>query len=244
MLLFHRQGAALKLTVFSKPRSIEVVLMPLYKHIAKQLPSTGAAQSAPARKLKVVRKPKPINAIKPIIKKVPAPAKIAKSKPVKPKKEPLLKLKEQPVKMKTVKPEVKPVKKQAAKKIETKAKPKVEPEPIVPVVMSQPVTEVVVADVVDAPEPIVVGRKDLQTLELAQEIETLVAKAWRPPVGFGSEMSCTVELSIDQFGKAIGFNITKSAGVLMYDLSVRQVIPQIVFPEQARNQTLTIVFKP
>lgn len=243
ILLFRRHGETLKLTVFSKPRSIEVVLMPLYKHIAKQLPSAGAARSVPASKSKVVLKPKPNNAIKPIAKKAATPIKVAKSKPAKPKKEPLLKLKEQPVKMKAVKPEAKTAKKQAAK-VESKSKAKVEPVPAAPIVMSQPVAEVEVGEVVDVAEPILVGRKDLQTLELAQEIETLIAKTWRPPVGFGSEMSCTVELSIDQAGKATKFTITKSAGVLMYDLSVRQVIPQIVFPDQVRNQTLTIVFKP
>jgi len=240
IILFRRKRKNLHLTVFSQPREVSVVLLPLYKHLSKQ----------EVVKAKVVESKKPlkINKLtKPKAKPVATAKKqkvIAEQKPKVSSPAPKLKFQEQPEKSKA------PAKMQpnqvvaagpvSAKKVDpaSKNEPKVlalKPE--------QQELKKVVADVEKEAENLV-GRKDLLDLQIIREVEAAVAQKWRPPVGFGSDLACIVELEIDGQGLAKGFVIKKSAGVLLYDLSVRQALPQIIFPTSVRNQVLTVVFKP
>jgi hypothetical protein len=215
--------------VFSRSKSINVVFVPLYKTIPgvqKQLAKVKSRGSA--AKINVVRKKKitKSNIAKQVVK-----AQVEKIvKKIKPKPKPVvkktnLKLKQQAVKMKP-KPVVKEKPQQVVAKKTTAVK-----------AVSKPVEAVTV------PEPIFVGRKDLKNLQMAKDIETVVAKYWHPPIGFAKDTECTVQVTVNSQGRSSGFSIVKSSKVLAYDMSVRQSVPQIIYPQSVRNKTLTIVFK-
>lgn len=220
----HRKDHV-NLTVFAKPRAIEVVFMPLYKKAPRvqskvqqaSVAATGARVKTSTQKTAPVIKQVPD-------KKVAAPK--SKNKPVPAKKMPVKKV---PAKTASKKTELK-LKEQAVK-----LKPELSPiAPLAPAASIEPV----------ASEPIYIGRADLKDLQMFTELQAVLLKNWQPPTGFGTEVECVVELVVGPEGEIMQLEIKKSSNILAYDLSVRRNFHDMVLPKIAANKTFTIVFKP
>lgn len=90
---------------------------------------------------------------------------------------------------------------------------------------------------------IALGREDLVAWQAAQELESVIVQTWRPPSGFSKELICQVQLTVGPLGQVVHFEIKQGSGVLAYDLSVRQALPKLIFPESVRGKILVIAFK-
>lgn len=216
-MLFWNKKKQVKLTVFAQPRSINVVLMPLYKktpHLQKKL---AQAKSVPAKKIEQPVSKKTNS----VVSKVQKPKEVAKKKVVKKTK---------------VQKQKKPVKKN------TKPKEQL-PKKIEPVLLPESVVVPIAAPVLPV-EPIYIGWQDLKDLQLMGELEQVLIANWQPPVGFNSDLECVVELVVGADGQVQSLEIKKSSQVLAYDMSVRRNFANLVLPKIASNKTLIISFKP
>lgn len=222
MALYSHQKAKVSLTVFSKPRGIEVVFVPLYKKVPlaqSKINQAKMAQANPKASLKKASKSLPVKNLP--VKALPAkpvPAKKVQEQKVLPKKA-IVKLKEQVVK---IKPEIK-----------TEIKAQVEPE-----------TQVTSKQELLPNEPIYIGRQDLKDLQMFGELEAVLMQNWQPPAGFGADVECVVELVSGAQGEILSLVIKKSSQILAYDMSVRRNFNEMILPKSASNKTFTIVFRP
>ena len=218
---FYDKRDKLQLTVFSQTRLVEVVVLPFYKKIPNVQKMVNEAPKTSSQKSKIVPKK--------VVTKEPA-KRVSVSKEV---------VKQEPKKTET--------KKIAPQKIAPKKNDKIKPvEPVKKIepVKPEPVKQEIKQEVISEPnEPIYIGRHDLKNLQMAQELEAVIVKSWQPPLGFGPDTECTVELMVDGAGKVTNFVIKKSSNIVVYDLSVKRIFTQIVMPIGVRNKTLTIVFR-
>ena len=214
---FHTGKENLKLTVFSRSKPVEVVFMPLYKKVPGAAKRLAAAKAGDKQNgsIKVIKKK--------TIKKTSKPKVVSKPKAAK-------------------KPEVK--KKVVAKKVKkTAKKPDLKLKQQKVKIKPKKVVQEEAAVAIKTESPVFVGRQDLKSLQMAKEIEQVVAKYWHPPVGFAVDTECVVQIEVDSVGTVQDFELKKKSGVLAYDMSVRQAVPKIVFPEMFWSKTLTIAFK-
>jgi len=231
--LFSHKRASVNLVVFAKPRAIEVIFMPLYKKIPmaqnriNQAKFTSSSSEASSKKTgkTVLNKKIPVKSLP--SKQMPS-KKVNKSKV--------------PAKKELEKKE--PKEKVSAKKITPKKndlKLKEQVIKIAPVV--QPVMAPEVSELVET-APIYIGRQDLKDLQMFGELQAILLQNWQPPVGFGADVECVVELVVGLDGEIGSLVIKKSSNILAYDLSVKRNFNGMILPASAANKTFTIVFKP
>ena len=229
---FWHKNENVKFTVFARNRPVEVVFMPLYKRAPAAAKKINLAQSNPARK--AIIKTKPDDSRKSLVKKIDPKKNTPKNKPVVKKTD--LKLKSKPVKFsETVKPLVPSSKPIIMPKEEPKKTSVIENKQVIKPEQDKQIST-------DLNEPIYIGRSDLKDLQIMQELQAVIAQNWLPPVGFGEDITCVIELRVDAIGK-FDCEIKKSSGVLVYDLSVRRALTQIEIPKSVYQKTLTLIFK-
>ena len=216
---FWHKTENVKFTVFARNRPVEVVFMPLYKRAPAAAKKINLAQSNPARK--AIIKTKPDDSRKSLVKKIDPKKNTPKNKPVVKKTD--LKLKSKPSK-----PIIMP-------KEEPKKTAVIEKKQVIKSEQDKQIST-------DLNEPIYIGRSDLKDLQIMQELQAVIAQNWLPPVGFGEDITCVIELRVDAIGR-FDCEIKKSSGVLVYDLSVRRALTQIELPNSVYQKTLTLIFK-
>lgn len=226
----------MNLTVFSSPRGIEVVFVPLYKKVPMVQDKINQAKLAQASvETSVTTGAK---------KKQPVLAKSEQKKTVKklPVKTNLTKKPEKKVQAKKNIPKKTVLKiKDPVSKVKPELKPEIKPVPIESLEKS---VEKNSEQIVLPNEPIYVGRQDLKELQMFGELEQVLIQNWQPPVGFGADVECIVELVSGLSGEIISLEIKKSSKILAYDMSVRRNFNGMILPKSAANKTFTIVFKP
>ncbi len=234
VVLGSQKRSNVKLTVFSKPRGIEVVFVPLYKKVPLVQSKINQAKLAPTSVRTDIKKKQPVIAKKEEKKTVKSvkpdvAKKVASTKKVAPKQV------KKDVSKKTVLKIKEPV-----SKIKPLVKPEIKPAPVVDLVKKvENNTQIAVPS-----EPIYIGRQDLKDLQMFGELELVLLQNWQPPVGFGSDVECVVELVSGPSGEIISLEIKKSSNILAYDMSVRRNFNGMTLPKSAVNKTFTIVFKP
>jgi hypothetical protein len=219
--LCSRSHTNINLTVFAKPRGIEVVFMPLYKTSqTKFIEASPKSNDTKNNTKKISSKndqklAKPKTVVKAAVKKV-EPKKIVPKKTDLKIKEPVFK----------IKPEAKPEVKKPIKTMPPVDLEKINVSPVLP------------------DKPIYIGRQELKELQMFGELESVLTQNWQPPVGFGTEVECVVELISGANGEITSLVIKKSSGILAYDMSVRRNFNGMILPKSAINKTFTIVFRP
>ncbi len=225
---FSHKKTNLKLTVFAKPRkNVEVIFMPMYKKIDQKPANLLPGKKQIAKKSEIKKPEIKKTEIKPVEKK-PKPEVKKNTKKVEPKikKKVIDQVKKKtPDKPKVIKPESKNIPKQPELKAEIK-----------------PESNLVLAPIIN--EPIYLGRQDLKEFQLMNELESVLVQNWQPPIGFGPQVECVVEIVVGSAGEIIDLVIKKSSNILAYDMSVRRNFNGMVLPKSASNKTLTVVFRP
>ena len=91
--------------------------------------------------------------------------------------------------------------------------------------------------------PAIIGRYELSALKLQEYVVKKVTQAWHPPVGLPVDTQCTVSFKVTQKGAVDHILMCASSQSLIYDVSVKTALSQIIFEKQARGKDYTITFK-
>lgn len=96
---------------------------------------------------------------------------------------------------------------------------------------------------VDADQDVMyVGREDLAILEMYEQLQREVVRCWRPPVGLGAQLACTIAVKIDWQGQVEASMVAQSSGVLAYDISARSSITTMTFPRSTYGKEIILTF--
>lgn len=93
------------------------------------------------------------------------------------------------------------------------------------------------------PDPIYIGRQQLDALHMQVRMQHEVSKVWQPPVGAPKECECTIKMVVGKNGRAAALEIIESSAVLMYDVSARSAMLAMQLPPWAAGKEFTITFK-
>jgi hypothetical protein len=88
-----------------------------------------------------------------------------------------------------------------------------------------------------------INQKDLETLQVQTNIQQLIYKRWKPPIGLSKDLVCTISVMVDKRGVVTSAIVIKPSGVLMYDISARSALTRLTIPQVAQNQSFSITFK-
>ncbi|MCA9769808.1 TonB C-terminal domain-containing protein [Candidatus Dependentiae bacterium] len=87
------------------------------------------------------------------------------------------------------------------------------------------------------------GRQELALLQMQARIQKEVSMIWKPPVGLPKNLLCQVTLTINDKGHVTETKVSKSSGVLLYDVSARTALTQLTLPLWAHGKKFCITFK-
>lgn len=94
---------------------------------------------------------------------------------------------------------------------------------------------------IDVENATFVGYEELDSLTIQHKIQQSVQKYFKPPIGVSKNASCELQVQINKQGVAQQVTVTKSSGIMVYDVSARGAIRHIDFPRDVWNKTITIV---
>lgn len=93
------------------------------------------------------------------------------------------------------------------------------------------------------PEPVFLGRKDMEIVELEDEVKQEIKNNWRPPAGLSKNLESIVKVGIDLNGKINDFKIEKSSKSIAFDMSIRRDIYKNSWPKKLWGKQITLTFK-
>ena len=94
---------------------------------------------------------------------------------------------------------------------------------------------------IDVDNATFVGYEQLESLTIQYRIQKSVQQHFKPPVGVSKSASCELSVQVNKQGKAQQVTMSKSSGIMVYDVSARGAIRHIEFPKEVWNKTITIV---
>jgi hypothetical protein len=84
--------------------------------------------------------------------------------------------------------------------------------------------------------------KEVEALRRTALLQKELVNYWKPPVGTPKDISCEISFFVDAQGTIKNSVVTKSSGVMMYDISARQALCSMKMPQWTYKKTLTINF--
>lgn len=93
-------------------------------------------------------------------------------------------------------------------------------------------------------EPILIGRQDLELLQLQELLQETVSQVWQPPLGLDPELEMVAEVSVNWQGKLTDLHAIKPSGVLIYDSSIILALEQAEWPKESWGKKHMLTFKP
>jgi len=70
-----------------------------------------------------------------------------------------------------------------------------------------------------------------------------LAKCWKVPIGVSHDCVCQIRAVVSWDGVVKELDVTKSSGVLMYDVAARSALYTMKMPAWSKGKSLTITFK-
>ena len=89
-------------------------------------------------------------------------------------------------------------------------------------------------------EQVILGRKDMEILELQNYVRQEICNSWKPPAGLPKNLECIVKIAVDMQGKITQLNIEKSSKSLVYDLSIKRDIVKVSLPKEVWGQEILL----
>jgi len=77
---------------------------------------------------------------------------------------------------------------------------------------------------VAVPDALYVGRADLDQLAMQNAIQAILSLSWQPPLGLPEDLACQISFKIGNKGVIEELVMTKSSGILMYDIAVQSAL--------------------
>lgn len=69
-----------------------------------------------------------------------------------------------------------------------------------------------------------------------------ISQKWSPPPGIPSETACELTMQIDGNGNTIDTQISKSSGVLVFDVAAQAAIDELNYPQWAWGKAISLTF--
>ncbi|HLB40678.1 MAG TPA: TonB family protein, partial [Candidatus Babeliales bacterium] len=88
-----------------------------------------------------------------------------------------------------------------------------------------------------------IGRKDLELLQLQDQLRQNVAQSWRPPLGFPRALTAVVAVVLSPTGQIEQIQVQQSSGVAVFDASVQQALSAVPWPPAAWGRSHVLTFK-
>lgn len=162
----------------------------------------------------------------------------------------------QPQTTKTIenKSAIAPIKKEVAKKTETEqqkitpvksvtpAAEAIDPKPLQQTT-DQPPTEVAPQRIIPENAHISDDYREVEAMRRTALLQKELINNWKPPVGMPASAACEISFTVNKNGTITTTTITKSSGIVMYDLSARHALFAMKMPQWTYGKTLTINFK-
>ena len=98
------------------------------------------------------------------------------------------------------------------------------------------------AQVLEAEDAVYMHQDEYDRFVMYEEIQTEVARCWCPPPGVASGTSCTLTFYVDWQGQAGTSTTLKPSKVLMFDMSARASLKDMVFPRSSYGKEITLTF--
>lgn len=97
------------------------------------------------------------------------------------------------------------------------------------------------------PKPVHVQTSDnyreVEALRRTAQLQKELIQQWHPPIGVPSDCVCDVSFFVTKRGIIEKVTITKSSGIMMFDISTRQALFSMKMPQWTYGKSLTISFK-
>lgn len=122
-------------------------------------------------------------------------------------------------------------------------KKKLQPVKKKAVAKKQPLPQKIATKKAQAKQIHYINQKELEALHVQTKIQQAIRKQWKPPIGLSKELACTISITVSSAGHITAATVTKSSGILIYDIAARSAVAQLSIPASIRNQTFSITFK-
>lgn len=238
-----KRSASVSKRVSSVPKA---AIVPKKTALVAPLPTKAKIVILPAKE-----SPKKIDQLKPTIKKVVA----KKTKIVAKKKEPVKK--QQTPKVDMLQQKTPTVDKKPEPEIKKQIQ-EIQEKPVQPTSCQQeaekpeqPVTQVadelsgvspLNAQALEAEDAVYMHQDEYDRFVMYEQIQAEVARCWCPPPGVVPGTSCTLTFYVDWQGKAGTCTTIKPSTVLMFDMSARASLKDMVFPRSSYGKEITLTY--
>lgn len=85
--------------------------------------------------------------------------------------------------------------------------------------------------------------REVEALRCSAQLQKELVRQWKPPIGVSPDCMCEISFSVNAAGTIENLKITKSSGIIMYDISARQALSAMKMPQWTYGKPLVISFK-
>ena len=89
-----------------------------------------------------------------------------------------------------------------------------------------------------------VNQKELDFLQLQQQLKDAIEAVWISPFGMTEDVVCEVLITVGWDGKLVEKKLTQPTSIYIYDRAVEEALDILLFPQQLWGKTIAIAFKP
>lgn len=115
-------------------------------------------------------------------------------------------------------------------------------EPILADAVAEPTVAPADGDALQAQDTVYMHQDEYDMLVMYEQIQAEVARCWCPPPGVAPGTSCTLTFYVDWQGKAGVCTTVKPSTVLMFDMSARVSLKDMVFLRSSYGKEITLTF--
>lgn len=95
-------------------------------------------------------------------------------------------------------------------------------------------------EVLDLTNVSFVGSRDLEMLQIKEQIQAEIVKYYKPPVGINKKAVCDASVLVGAGGKATRVTVKKSSGSVANDMCARAALLKVVFPKEVIGKEIII----
>ncbi len=96
----------------------------------------------------------------------------------------------------------------------------------------------------ESQEIVYVTQKELDVLQLQQQLKEAIEAVWTSPFGMAEDVVCEVLIVIGWDGNIVERSLTQPTDIYIYDRAVEEALDKLTFPQQLWGKTIAIAFKP
>lgn len=95
-------------------------------------------------------------------------------------------------------------------------------------------------DYIDLDNISFVGSRDLEMMQIKEQIQAEIVKHYKPPVGISKKAVCDASVLVGAGGKATRVTIKKGSGSMANDICARAALLKVIFPKEVIGKEIII----